>query len=54
MWDEESDILEALEEHGFECESSDDFSDLGLDSNIADSADERVLDEDGTYVDYEG
>lgn len=54
MWDEESDILEALEEHSFECESSDDFSDLGSDSDIADSPDDIVLDEDGTYVDYEG
>ena len=54
MWDEEPDSLEALEEHSFECESSDDSSGLGLNSDIADGAEEGVFDEDATYVDYEG
>lgn len=54
MWDEEHDIFEALEEHSFECESSDDFSDSALDSNGADGAEESMLDEDDTYVGYEG
>ena len=54
MWDEEPDIFEALEEHSFEYESSDDFSDLELNSDIADGFEEDVLDKDGTYADYEG
>jgi hypothetical protein len=54
MWDEESDILEALDEHSFECESSDDFSDSELDSDIADDDDESELDEDDIYTDEEG
>ncbi len=53
MWDEEPDILEALEEHSFESESPDDFSDLELDSDIEDEAEEDMLDEDDTYFDYE-
>lgn len=46
MWDEEHDLTEALEEHDLECESTDDFSDLGFDSSIADAAAED------TYTDY--
>ena len=53
MWDEESDILEALEEDSYECEFSDDFSDLELDSDILDGDEEGMLDDDGTYLDYE-
>lgn len=47
MWDDELDIGEALEEHDLECESTDDFSDFGFDSSIADAAAED------TYIDYE-
>ena len=55
MWDEEPDIFEALEEHSFEYESSDDFSDLELNSDIAEEFEEEdALDKDGKYADYEG
>ena len=40
MWDEEHDILEALEEHDLECESDDDFSDLELDSGASKDPDQ--------------
>jgi hypothetical protein len=46
MWDDEPDLMEALEEHDLECESTDDFSDLAFDSSIADAAAED------TYIDY--
>lgn len=45
MWDEEPDIVEALEEHDLECESADDFSDFGFDSSITEGAAED------TYID---
>ena len=47
MWDDEHDIGEALEEHDLECESTDDMSDFGFDSSIADAAAED------TYIDCE-
>jgi len=52
VWDEEPDILEALEEHDFECESDDDFSELDLDSDVAEDAEEEV-DEDTEFIDYD-
>ena len=53
MLDEEPDILGALEEHNFECESVDDFSDLDLDSDILEGSEEDTFDKDSPYVDYE-
>ena len=53
MWNEETDILEALEEYNDECESADDFSDLELDSDIAEDAEEETFDKDSEYVDYD-
>ncbi len=54
MWSEEPDILDALDEHDFECESTDDFSEIALDSDIEDEAQEDEYDEDSAYSDYEG
>lgn len=54
MLDEEPDILEALEEHNFECESVDDLSDFELDSDILESSEEDTFHKDSPYVDYEG
>lgn len=46
MWDDESRIFEVLDEHDLECESNDDFSDLELDSDVAEDAEEEDFDED--------
>jgi len=52
MWGEDPDILEALEEHDFECESDDDFSDLDFGSDVAEDTEEEV-DEDTEFTDYD-
>jgi hypothetical protein len=54
MWNEETDILEALDEYDLESESADDFSDSELDSDIAEYAEEDTFGEDSAYLDYEG
>ena len=46
MWDDEADIFEVLDEHDLECESDDDFSDLELDSDTAEDAEEEDFDEE--------
>lgn len=52
MWGEEPDILEALEEHDFECESDDDFTELDFGSDIAEDSDEEV-DDDTDFIDFD-
>jgi hypothetical protein len=54
MWSEEPDILDALEEHDFECESTDDFSEMGLDSDVEEEVHEDEYEEDSAYSNYEG
>jgi hypothetical protein len=54
MWNEETDILEALDEYDLESESGDDFSDSELDSDIAEYTEEDTFGEDSDYVEYEG
>ncbi|MBC8473107.1 MAG: hypothetical protein H8D56_26920 [Planctomycetes bacterium] len=51
MWDQDPDILEALEELDFEHESDDDFSDLEHESDPEDTTEEDLLDEYGEYLD---
>jgi len=51
MWDDESDIFEAMDEDDSECESADDLSDLELDSDLAEDAEEEAFDEDDPYAD---
>ncbi len=51
MWNEETDILEALDEYNFECESTGDFSDLEFDTDIVESPEEDEFDEDGEDFD---
>ena len=46
MWDDESSIFKALDEHDLECEPDEDFSDLELDSDVADDAEEEDFDEE--------
>jgi len=46
MWDDESGIFEALDEHELECESNEDFSDLELDSDMAEDAEEEFDEEE--------
>lgn len=46
MWDDESGIFEALGEHELECESNEDFSDLELDSDMVEDAEEEFDEED--------
>ncbi len=46
MWDDESGIFEALDEHELECESNEDFSDLELDSDMVEDAEEEFDEED--------
>jgi len=46
MWDDESNIFKALDEHDLECEPDEDFSDLELDSDVAEDAEEEDFDEE--------
>jgi len=46
MWDDESGVFEALDEHELECESNEDFSDLEIDSDVAEDAEEEEEEED--------
>jgi hypothetical protein len=46
MWDDESNIFKALDEHDLEYESDEDFSDLELDSDVAEDAEEEDFDEE--------
>jgi hypothetical protein len=54
MWPEETDIVEALDEHDFESESDDDFYDLEFDSDTAEDTQEDKFGEDSAYFEYEG
>jgi hypothetical protein len=51
MWNEETDILDALDEYNLESESTGDFSDLEFDSDIAESPEEYEFDEDNEDFD---
>lgn len=53
MWNNETDIFEALDEHDFECESTDDFFDLDFDSDIVECIEENPFDEEDAQVDYD-
>jgi hypothetical protein len=46
MWNDESGIFEALDEHELECESNEDFSDLELDSDMVEDAEEEFDEDD--------
>lgn len=46
MLDDESNIFKALDEHDLECESDEDFSDLEIDSDAAEDAEEEDFDEE--------
>ena len=51
MWDDESDIFEAMDEDDSESESGEDLSDLELASDLAEDGEEEALDEDNPYAD---
>ena len=57
MWDDDPDIMDAMEdydeEYDYECESDDDFSDLPFDSVIAADVEDGAFDKDGEYFDDE-
>ena len=51
MWDQDPDILEALEEHDFEYETDDDFSDFEHEDDPEDATGDELLDEYSEYLD---
>ena len=53
MWDEEPDFHDVLEEHDFEHESDDDFSDLEHEPHTEDMTEEDMLDGHGEYPEYD-
>jgi hypothetical protein len=53
MWDDESDIFEAMDEDDSESESGEDLSDLELDCDLTEDVEEEPFDEDGPYGDNE-
>ena len=53
MWDKESDIFEALEEHDFDFESTDVFFDTEFDSDTVQGIEEDTFDKDTAQFDYE-
>ncbi|MHC4430561.1 MAG: hypothetical protein ACYTBS_01850 [Planctomycetota bacterium] len=53
MWDQDPDILEALEEHDLDYESDDDLSDFEHEDDPEDPTAEDLLDEYSEYLDQD-
>jgi hypothetical protein len=51
MWDQDPDILEALEEQDLEYETDDDFSDFEHEDDPEDATGDELLDEYSEYLD---
>lgn len=51
MWDEDPDFRDALDEHEFEYESDDGFSDSEHECDPEDATEDELLDEYSEYLD---
>ena len=51
MWDQDPDILDVLEEHDFEYETDDDFSDFEHEDDPEDSTEDELLEDYDEYLD---
>ena len=53
MWDQDPDFRYALEEHDFEQESDDDFSDSEHEGDPEDTTEEDLFDEYSEYINHD-
>ena len=53
MWDDDPDIIDAIDEHDFEYESAEDFADFGMDSDMGELTEAEALDDYSSFFEYE-
>jgi len=53
MWDDDPDVIDAIDEHDFENESDDDLADFEMDSEMGELTEAEALDEYSSFFEYE-